>query len=71
MTEFTVTIDCSAGGTTHKHVLVVRADEGVHGSSPPQPVRLQYRCPIAASDYKARFTPPIGAARPFAVVEVR
>lgn len=72
MVEFTVSVDCSAGGVAHKHDVVIRADEGgVHGSSRPEPVRLQYRCPVVASDYKFRFTPPVGAARPFDVIEVK
>jgi hypothetical protein len=72
LVEFTVSVNCSAGGVAHKHEVVIRADEGgVHGSSPPQPIRLQYRCPVAASDHKVRFTPPVGAARPFEVIEVK
>jgi hypothetical protein len=70
--EFTVSVDCSAGGVAHKHDVVIRAGEGgVHGSSTPEPIRLQYRCPVAASDRKLRFTPPVGAARPFDVIEVK
>jgi hypothetical protein len=70
--EFTRSIKCSAGGVAHDHDLVIRAGEGgVHGSSPPEPIRLHYQCPVAASGRKVRITPPIGAARPFDVIEVR
>jgi hypothetical protein len=70
--EFTRTIDCSAGGVAHRHEVVIRADGGgVHGSSPPQPIGLQYHCPLAAVNRKMRITPPLGAARPFDVIEVK
>ena len=72
MVEFTVSVDCNAGGVAHRHDVVVRAGEGgVHGSSTPEPIRLQYHCPVSALDRMVRFRPPVGAARPFDVVEVK
>lgn len=72
MRDFLVSVDCSGGGTPHKHAVIVRPGAGgVHGAAPPTPVRLQYRCPVSGQDLKVRFTPPVGSARPFMVMEVR
>ncbi len=72
MLEFTIAVTCIGGGTPHEHDVVVQASAGgVHGAATPTPVRLQYRCPEADTYLKVRFTPPIDAARPFSVIEVR
>ena len=71
MTSFTVAVDCLGGGTSHKHVIVIQPAPGrVYGSGPPSTVRLQYTCPVASEALIVTFKPPVGAARPFEVVEV-
>lgn len=68
--EFTVKVECNGGKIPHEHTIVVNASEGVYGASPPTRVRLQYTCPVTSKNLVATFEPPVGAARPFAVVKI-
>jgi hypothetical protein len=71
MGNFEIEVSCDRGGTPHTHRLVVEPGQSVvFGASKPTKVRLQYTCPATGEPQMAIFTPPIGAARPFAVVKV-
>lgn len=67
---FRVTVECISGGTRHTHTLVVEPGSGVLGASRPSNVRLQYTCPATRESLAAIFSPPLGAGRPFRIVEV-
>jgi hypothetical protein len=70
MSNFEIEVNCSSGGTPHKHTIVVESTPGVHGASPPTRVRLQYTCPVTEEALLAIFQPPVGAARPFTIAKV-
>lgn len=71
MTSFEITVACNSGGTEHSHSIVVESRTGAFGASRPTRVRLQYTCPVSGTPLIATFEPPVGAARPFEVAEVR
>jgi len=71
MEQFQLEIVCNAGGTPHKHVIVVEHGKGAFGASRPSNVRLQYTCPISGEALIATFQPPVGSSRPFAVASVQ
>lgn len=71
MQTFEIEVNCSSGGTPHKHTLVVTpGGSGVYNASPPTKVRLQYACPATGDKLIAIFEPPVGAARPFEISKV-
>ena len=71
MEQFQLEVVCNAGGTPHKHVILVEHGSGAFGASRPGNVRLQYTCPVSGEALIATFQPPVGASRPFAVASVR
>jgi hypothetical protein len=71
MEQFQLEVVCNAGGTPHKHVIVVEHASGAFGASRPGNVRLQYTCPVNGEAHVATFQPPVGAKRPFAVTSVQ
>ena len=71
MGSFEITVACNSGETEHSHSIVVESSTGAYGASKPARVRLQYTCPVTGTPLIATFEPPAGAARPFAIAEVR
>ncbi len=70
MKTFEVEVPCTGGGTPHSHLLVVERGPGMRGASRPTRVRLQYTCPETDEAFVAVFEPPVGAGRPFVIVQV-
>jgi hypothetical protein len=71
MDSFRLIIECGTPDARHEHeVTISHADEVVVGVGPPAYVRLQYTCPVTGTARIMRFRPPVGAARPFAVLAV-
>ena len=72
MPTFEIEVACSAGGVAHKHTLVIEPDQsGVFNASPPTKVRLQFTCPLSGQPVVAPIIPPVGAARPFEIKQVK
>jgi hypothetical protein len=67
---FQVEVMCRGGGAPHTHVLVVQRGQIVHGAARPTTVRLQYTCPASNTAFIAHVDPPVGAGRPFEVLQV-
>ena len=57
MEQFHLEIACNAGGTPHKHIIVVEHGSGAFGASRPGNVQLQYTCPVSGES-------PSGPASP-------
>ena len=72
MPTFEVEVTCSSGGVAHTHRLVIEPDSsGVFNASPPSKVRLQFNCPVSGQAVVVPITPPVGAARPFNIQQVK
>jgi hypothetical protein len=71
MSDFSVSVTCKAGEAPHEHTIVIGSGSGAYGVAAPSAVRLQYTCPLTGDALITTFKPPVGAARPFSIREVR
>jgi hypothetical protein len=72
VSTFTIEVICKDGSVDHSHTITIEPGRsGVFGAAKPSNVRIQYTCPRTGNALIAMFKPPLGAARPFVVTEVK